>query len=220
MAMKESEMKHTPPEWQYSWHSYILAYEIFMGMVVAGNRDDQMRAFPNNISKNPLNFDKKVWMKDKFTIPAFGTLIVRGWTEETMMLGRIWRWLLKHPTQNTVPISLGNGLYVMGVFTELKDSSHHVRNGTTKPIHMASGQVITSVVAAKVVPESPIHRRMTEVTVADTGQKWQTECIEWLATRVNPFSSLPIARIPHGILLRAQWDGMYWHNWTHHWSYQ
>ena len=73
----------------------------------------------------------------------------------------------------------------MGVFTELKDSGHHVaivvRNGTTKPIHMVSGQVITSVVAAKVVPEpkeSLIQRRMTEVTVGDTGEMWQTGWIE------------------------------------------
>ena len=53
---------------------------------------------------------------------------------------------------------LPNGLYIMRMYTELKDGSRSVsvvlRNLTAQPIHLARGQVISQVAAANVVPEA------------------------------------------------------------------
>ena len=53
---------------------------------------------------------------------------------------------------------LPNGLYVMRMYTELKDGSQSVsvvlRNLTTQPIHLARGWVVGRVVAANAVPEA------------------------------------------------------------------
>ena len=53
---------------------------------------------------------------------------------------------------------LPNGLYVMRTYTELKDGSQSISvvlwNLTTRPIHLARGQVVGRVVAANAVPEA------------------------------------------------------------------
>ena len=53
---------------------------------------------------------------------------------------------------------LPNGLYVMRTYTKLKDGSQSVsivlRNLTTRPIHLAQGQVMGQVVAANAVPDA------------------------------------------------------------------
>ena len=53
---------------------------------------------------------------------------------------------------------LPNGLYVMRMYTELKDGSQSVsvmlQNLTAQPIHLARGQVVGRVVAANAVPEA------------------------------------------------------------------
>ena len=83
MSMKESEMENAPPEWQYSCHSYELANEFFIGMVGACGDND--KRFPTNTSKDPTSLNEWMRLKDKFTMPAFGTLIILGPTEEMMM---------------------------------------------------------------------------------------------------------------------------------------
>ena len=54
--------------------------------------------------------------------------------------------------------NLPNGLYVMRMYTELKDGSRSVsivlRNLTARPIHVARGRVIGRVAAANAVPEA------------------------------------------------------------------
>ena len=53
---------------------------------------------------------------------------------------------------------LPNGLYVMRMYTELKDGSRSVsvmlQNLTTQPIHLARGRVVSQVVATNAVPEA------------------------------------------------------------------
>ena len=53
---------------------------------------------------------------------------------------------------------LPNGLYVMRMYTELKDGSRSVsivlRNLTARPIHPARGRVMGRVIAANAVPEA------------------------------------------------------------------
>ena len=50
------------------------------------------------------------------------------------------------------------GLYVQQVYTEMKDGSQNVStvlwNGTGKPMHLASGQLIGRIVAANQVPDT------------------------------------------------------------------
>ena len=52
---------------------------------------------------------------------------------------------------------LPNGLYVMKMYTKLKDGSWNVsvvlRNLTARPIHLARGRVIGQVAAANAIPE-------------------------------------------------------------------
>ena len=52
------------------------------------------------------------------------------------------------------------GLYIQRIYTELKDSSQSVstvlRNGTGKPIHLASGRLIGRIVAANAIPDAII----------------------------------------------------------------
>ena len=54
--------------------------------------------------------------------------------------------------------NLPNGLYIMRMYTELKDGSRSVsvvlRNLTARPIHLARGRVIGRVAAANAVPEA------------------------------------------------------------------
>ena len=77
MSMKEGEMEKAPPEWHYSHRSYEIANSLFMGMVGAPYEDEEsMLRLPTNTAQNPATLDEKVKLKSKFTIPAFGTLIV------------------------------------------------------------------------------------------------------------------------------------------------
>ena len=52
------------------------------------------------------------------------------------------------------------GLYIQRNYTELKDGSQSVstvlRNGTGKPIHLASGRLIRRIVAANAIPDTII----------------------------------------------------------------
>ena len=64
-----------------------------------------------------------------------------------------------HPTRRD-EARLPVGLYVQRIYTELKDGSQSVstvlRNGTGKPIHLASGRLIGRIVAANAVPDAII----------------------------------------------------------------
>ena len=88
-------------------------------MVGACGDNDQW--FPTNTSKDPTNLNEWVRLKDKFTMSAFGTLIIHEPTEEMMMgenLCIITQAL--YPEDGAI---LPKGLYVLGVYAELKDGS-------------------------------------------------------------------------------------------------
>ena len=88
MAMRESKMSTAPPKWQYSCHSYEFANGFFMQMVGAAEEDRAM-GFATNTAINLSNLDKMVKLKEQFVIPAFGTLVLHGQTEQTMMLDHV-----------------------------------------------------------------------------------------------------------------------------------
>ena len=67
------------------------------------------------------------------------------------------------------------GLYMQRVYTELKDSSQSVstmlRNGTGKPIHLASGRLIGRIVAANAVPDAIISPELEKKLADENGER-------------------------------------------------
>ena len=67
------------------------------------------------------------------------------------------------------------GLYVQRVYNDLKDGSQNlstvVRNGTSQPIHLASGRVVGRVVAANAVPDAIISPELEEKLAKEDGEK-------------------------------------------------
>ena len=75
MVMRESEMSTAPPEWQYSCHSYEFANSFSMGMVGAESKEGAM-GFATNTAVNPADLNEKIKLKDGFSVPPFGTLVL------------------------------------------------------------------------------------------------------------------------------------------------
>ena len=89
-------------------------------------------------------------------IPGFQSVIAHGCTQRTMMMGHQLNVMTQAPYSDD-KADLPNGLYVMRMYTELKDGSQSVSivlwNLTAQPIHLARGWVIGRVAAANAVPE-------------------------------------------------------------------
>ena len=90
-------------------------------------------------------------------IPGFQSVLAHGRTQRTMMMGHRLNIMTQAPYCDD-KADLPNGLYVMRMYTELKDGSRSVsvvlQNLTAQPIHLARGRVISLVAAANVVPEA------------------------------------------------------------------
>ena len=74
-----------------------------------------------------------------------------------MMMGKKLHVMTQAPYYE-VHANLPNGLYVCQSYTELKDGSRKVglvvRNGTSRPISMNGGRIISRVVTANIVPNA------------------------------------------------------------------
>ena len=149
MAMRESEMSTAPPEWQYSRRSYEFANRFFMGMVGAESEEGAL-GFAMNTAISPTNLDEKIKLKDGFAVPAFGMLVLHGWTERTMNM-------LQVITQAPYPEDQINGLYVLSTYTQLNPGSHNVAvvvcSGTSRAICMPGGYQIGRVITANAIPD-------------------------------------------------------------------
>ena len=152
-TMKESEIQEAPSEWQAAR----VAFEWTQGFQLRRTSLAERLKFPTNTAEDPLDLDKKVLLTDKCTIPGFQSIIARGRTQNTMMMGH----RLNVMMQVTYPddkADLPNGLYVMRTYTELKDVSQSVsivlQKLTTWPIHLARGRVMGQVVATNAVPDA------------------------------------------------------------------
>ena len=152
-TMKETEMHSAPTEWQTAR----VAYEWAQGFQFRRASLGERLKFPTNTAEDPLDLDEKVLLTDKCTIPGFQSVIAHGRTQRTMMMGN----RLNVMTQAPYPedkADLPNGLYVMRMYTELRDGSRSVflvlQNLTTRPIHLARGRVIGRVATANAVPEA------------------------------------------------------------------
>ena len=159
----------------FSTHEFTNGF--FVGMGGAALEEEGATASATNTAINPMELDKKVKLKERFTVPAFGTLVLQGRTEQMMMLDHILRVIMQAPYPED-EVNLLNGLYVLSTYTHLNPRCHDVaivvRNGTSRPIHMASGRQIGWVITANAVPNpqaSPdlLHQLDDEEAIPELG---------------------------------------------------
>ena len=152
-TMKETEMHSAPTEWQTARVAYKWAQGFQFRQASLGER----LKFPTNTAEDPLDLDEKVLLANKCTIPGFQSVVAHGRTQKTMMMGHRLNVMMQAPYSDD-KADLPNGLYIMRIYTELKDGSRSVSvvllNLTAQPIHLARGRVIGRVAAANVVPEA------------------------------------------------------------------
>ena len=112
---------------------------------------------PTNTGENPINLDEIVYLKQKFTIPAFETAILHCRTRKMILMG-YWLYIMMQATYLEDQANLPNGVYVLKTYTELLDGSCNVsvvlHNLTGKPVHLAARRPIVRVVAANAIPEA------------------------------------------------------------------
>ena len=166
-SMRETEMHEAPMAWQ----QIKTAYEITNDILAFKATYEPETPFPTNTGKNPTDLDEVIHLSEKFELPAFSSMIVKGRTKDTMMMGEKLRVMTQAPYFDD-EANLPNGLYVCRTYTELKDGSRNVnlvvRNGTSRPISMSGGRIIGRVVAANLVPEAEISAElMKEVSKED-----------------------------------------------------
>ena len=149
-ALKETEMEIAPEEWQWAQVAHEYANGFFARSM---NPSEPM---PTNTNQDPLSLDEKVLLKTKCTIPGFESIIVRGRTHRTMMMGYRLNVMTQAPyleDRANLPV----GVYVIPTSSELQDGSRSVAivlcNLTGKPVHLQAGRVIAWVLAANIILE-------------------------------------------------------------------
>ena len=130
--------------------------------------------YPTNTGQNHMDLDEPIILMEKVIIPAFASQIVRARTKKTFMQGHRLNVMVQPPypeDEARLPV----GLYMQRVYTELKDGSQSVstmlRNGTGKPIHLASGRLIGRIIAANTVPNTIISPKLEKKLAEEDGEK-------------------------------------------------
>ena len=148
--LKESEMETAPEEWQRAQVAHECVNQFFMRSI------NPAEPMPTNTNQNPLDLDEKVLLKNKCTIPGFESVVVRGRTHQTMMMGYQLNVMMQVPyleDRANLPV----GVYMIPTYSELRDGSGTMtivlRNLMDKPVHLQAGRVIARVLATNVVPE-------------------------------------------------------------------
>ena len=151
--MKELEIHNAPSEWQAAR----VTFEWKQGFQFRQASLAERLKFLTNTAEDPLDLDERVLLTDKCTIRGFQSVVTHGRTQNTMMMGHRLNVMTQVPYPDD-KADLPNGLYVMRIYTELKDGSWSVsivfQNLTAWPIHLARGRVMGQVVAANAVPEA------------------------------------------------------------------
>ena len=139
--MKESEIESALDEWQHALCSYEAAQGIFLQAMMLGTDNEDSIKYPTNTGQNPMDLDEQIILTEKVIIPAFASQIVKARMKKTFIQGHQLNVMVQLPypeDEARLPV----GLYVQCVYMELKDGSQSVstvlRNGTGKPIHLAS----------------------------------------------------------------------------------
>ena len=76
-------MHSAPTEWQTAR----VAYEWVQGFQFRRASLGERLKFPTNTAEDPLDLDEKVLLADKCTILGFQSVVARGRTQRTMMMG-------------------------------------------------------------------------------------------------------------------------------------
>ena len=149
-ALKEFEMETAPEEWQRARVAHECVNQFFMRSI------NPAEPMSTNTNQNPLDLDEKVLLKNKCTMPGFESIVVRGRTHRTMMMGYRLNVMTQAPyleDRANLPV----GVYMILMYSELRDGSRTMtvvlRNLTGKPVHLQAGRVIAQVLATNVVPE-------------------------------------------------------------------
>ena len=121
-----------------------------------------------------MDLDEQLILTDKVTIPAFSSQIIRVRTKKTYMIGHRLNVMMQPPYPED-KANLPIGLYIQQVYSDLKDGSQNlltvVRNGTAKPIHLASGRIVGRVIAANAVPDAIVSPELEEKLAKEDGEK-------------------------------------------------
>ena len=172
--MKESEIESAPDKWQHALCSYEASQGIFLQAMMPGTDNENSIKYPTNTGQNPMDLDKPIILTEKVIIPAFALQIVKAHTKKIFMQGHRLNVMVQPPyleDEARLPV----GLYVQRIYMELKDNSQSVstvlRNGTGKPIHLASGRLIGRIVAADAIPDAIISPELERKLAEEDGEK-------------------------------------------------
>ena len=172
--MKESEIESALDEWQHALCSYEASQGIFLQAMMLGTDNEDGVKYPTNTGQNPMDLDEPIILTEKVIIPAFALQIVKAHMKKTFMQGHWLNVMVQLPyleDEARLPV----GLYVQRIYTELKDSSQSVstmlRNGTRKPIHLASGRLMGRIVAANAIPDAIILPQLEKKLAEEDGEK-------------------------------------------------
>ena len=183
-CMKESEMKRAPPEWE----NVHFGYEVHNRLYSHHANVEPDEPFTMNTGQDPTVLDEMVKLSKPVVVHAFGSTIVKGLKDETIITGH----RLHVMTQVPYPEDEANlpvGLYVLHNYCEMKDSSRSVylvlRNGTSQPIRLSGGQLVGWVVTTSLVPKAEASPElMKELNNLNklklTIPKWQAHLMEIL----------------------------------------
>ena len=116
--MKESDLHDALTEWQTAR----VAYEWAQGFQFRRASLGERLQFPTNTTEDPLDLDEKVLLTEKCMIPGFQSVVTKGRTQRTMMMGNRLNVMAQAPYPED-KADLPNGLYLMRTYTELKDGS-------------------------------------------------------------------------------------------------
>ena len=169
--MKESEMSEAPSEWRHALYSYELAEDMTMQSLSMAPGETN---YPTNTGKNPMDLDEQLILTKKTIVPAFSSVIVKGRTKKTFMLGHRLNVMIQPPYPED-KANLPVGLYIQRVYNELSEGSQSVstvmQNGTAKPIALASGRVIGHVMAANAIPDAIVSPELEKKLAEEDGEK-------------------------------------------------
>ena len=169
--LKESEFETVPNEWQHALCCYEIAQQVPLNSMSV--EPDETK-YPTNTGQNPMDLDEQLILTDKVIIPAFSSQIIRVRTKKTYMIGHRLNVMMQLPYPED-KANLPAGLYIQRVYSDLKDGSQNlstvVRNGTAKPIHLASGWIVGRVVATNAVPDVIISPELEEKLAKEDGEK-------------------------------------------------
>ena len=169
--LKESEFETIPNEWQHALHCYEVAQQVPLNSMSV--EPDETK-YPTNTGQNPMDLDEQLILTDKVIVPAFSSQIIRVRTKKTYMIDHQLNVMMQPPYPED-KANLPVGLYIQRVYSDLKDGSQNlstvIRNGTAKPIHLASGRIVGRVVATNAVPDTVVSPELEEKLAKEDGEK-------------------------------------------------